>query len=758
MNPGSTTTAHKHLDSGNIVRVALPIPLPFLFDYCLDEERQGPEAVLSTKSRSSIVGRCVVVPFGTREMVGVVCEQTSSTETPVEKLKRVVRTLSEPCVSPEILRLCYWLSDYYAHPIGECVLAAIPPYFRSEKELPKEKYWVHSTEGLGLPKTALSRSKRQQEFHQYLLEHSRCSAAEIKSKGFSSSAVKALCDKGLILQEAEVQDQNKAEGHNAVDLLRELPKIPNDEQSKAIASIRFHEYSCSLLHGITGSGKTEVYLQLSARALERGKQVLVLIPEIGLSPQTVARFKQRFHTPLVELHSEISDKLRAQNWLKAASGSARIIIGTRLAALTPIPQLGLIIIDEEHDSSYKQQESVRYSARDLSIYRARKLKIPMILGSATPSLETLNHALNKRYHHLVMKQRAGEAIPPKIVLVDLKNEALYAGLTLQSLNSIKDTLAQGKQAMVFLNRRGFAPVMLCHACGWMSDCNNCSASMTLHTRPPRLHCHHCDKKQVIPAQCPSCSNPKLETQGLGTEQLEQELNRCLPGSKIIRIDRDTTKSKTAFNQALEQIRSGQPCVLIGTQILAKGHHFPKLNLVVVADADQGFLNPDFRAMEKAGQLLMQVAGRAGRSEQQGQVLVQTHRPEHPLIQTLVHRGYTQFAKHLLNERQISNMPPYWHCAMIRAESKRSENALDLLKRVAALYRSKFPPSSKVSLLGPMPSAMEKVQDRFRFQLLFKADKRIDLKLITNTISKELHKDALAKRVRWSIDIDPIDTA
>lgn len=752
--PKELRNSHSTPRSSQILSVALPVPIATLFDYLAPplENYEG-----KNHKTAGLIGRCVLVPFGSRNLVGVICKQGDTSTTPTDKLKNITRLLDAKATLPkELLQLTQWLSNYYVHPIGECVLTAIPPYFRSENTLGEDQQWVLTTEGLGLPENALKKAKRQQQILQYLLEHKHCDADQMKQHDLSTTALKALAEKGLVKQQAKSAEKQPDSTHT--QLLKEAALAPTEEQQAAISAIRFHDFSCSLLHGITGSGKTEVYLQLTARALQAGKQALVLIPEIGLSPQTVQRFKNRFNVKLAELHSNISDKVRAQHWAAAASNEARIVIGTRLAALTPMPELGLIIVDEEHDSSYKQQDSVRYSARDLSIYRAKTLNIPIMLGSATPSLETLNHALQKRYQHLVMKQRTGSSTRPQFQLIDLREQALSSGLAPQSIEAIGQTLAQGKQVLVFLNRRGYAPVITCHVCGWMSDCPRCSASMTLHSKPRRLHCHHCDLQRAVPKQCPSCQHSELDIQGLGTEQVEVALKQLFQNTQVVRVDRDSTKSKTAFKQALNTVDKGEPCILIGTQMLAKGHHFSNLKLVLVVDADQGFLNPDFRAMEKAGQLLMQVAGRAGREDDKGQVLIQTHRPEHPLLQTLISKGYTQFARHLLAERDVSNMPPYWHCAMIRAESKRGENAQQLLNTLVNTYRQSFPPNPAVSLIGPLPSAMEKVQDRFRFQLLLKAESRSTLKQILQTLNTSLQQLALAKRVRWSIDVDPVDTA
>ncbi len=726
-------------DSTHYCRVALPVPLRQTFDYLPPQ----PGVALYPGDR-------VRVPFGPRELVGIVVSVHHDGHMDT-RAKPVLERLDPRASLPaHLLALCQWLADYYLHPLGEVLATATPPYLRQEQLPPQPWHWQLSTEGKGLSHEALKRSPRQQEVLRYLLDHAHCSTEQARALNLSPSAFKALEEKGLV-ERADTTDAPE------FSTLLNAPMLTlNEEQAQAVERVAFHRYACHLLHGITGSGKTEVYLHLAERVLRMGKQVLVLIPEIGLSPQTVQRFRQRFAAPLVELHSDISDAQRAQNWLDARDGRARIIIGTRLAALAPAPELGLILVDEEHDTAYKQQDSVRYSARDLSIYRANALNVPIVLGSATPSLETLRHALEGRYAHLVLKTRAGGATAPRIRSVDLRNQPLEAGLCPEAMQALQHCLSRKEQALVFLNRRGYAPVQMCHACGWVSTCPSCSASMTLHSKPPRLHCHHCDRRSRIATNCPQCGHHDLQAKGLGTEQLEQRLSQKFEGITTLRIDRDSTRSKQALTEALNAVHSGEPALLVGTQMLAKGHHFANLTLVIVVDADQGFHNPDFRALEKMGQLLMQVAGRAGRGEQPGEVLLQTHRPDHPLLNVLLEKGYTRFARHLLEERQYAGLPPQWHCALFRAESKRAENAEALLRFARERIEARFPPSSHYALLGPLPATMERVQDRFRYQLFVRSDQRKALRPLLQHALEEIEASALAKRVRWSLDVDPVE--
>ncbi len=723
--------------------VAIPVPIREAFIYL-------PKHSLL----DCTIGSRVSVPFGNRELTGVVIGHTEENSIDSSKLRAIHQVLdNQALLSADLLSLCRWTSDYYCHPIGEVIFSTLPPLLRTNTALPAERTWLLTTEGKGLPSSALARSPKQQEIVNYLLENAALDDETVTASTFSKSALQTLKEKGLIYRA-----EKKAVASKAVNqLLNETPLHLTGEQHAAIEKVRHHEFGTYLLHGITGSGKTEIYLQLVARALQSGCQALVLIPEIGLSPQTVTRFRKRFAVTIVEMHSEVSAAQRAKNWLAAKHGHAQIVIGTRLSIFSDLHKPGIIIVDEEHDSSYKQQDGFRYSARDCAIYRARQHNIPVILGSATPSFESLNNAATGRYHHLILKRRAGTTPPAEIEMVDLRGQALTSGLSEQSLSAIKAVTEKGGQALVFLNRKGFASSQMCHSCGWVSTCSHCSASMTVHSRPKRLHCHQCDRRQTLPTLCPNCGSNDIDVHGVGTEQLEDSLVNALPGVPVVRIDRDSTRNKSTLKSKLAMVETGESCVLIGTQMLAKGHHFPKLNLVVIVDADQGFLNPDFRALEKIGQLLIQVAGRAGREGAVGKVLVQSHRPDHPMLELLVRKGYFALAKALMQQRHNSALPPYWHCVLIRAESKRRENAEDLLKLFAHCYREHFAYSAETQLVGPLPSPMEKINDRFRFQLMIKSSERKQLKYVLEKLISAADQNSLSKRVRWSIDIDPAET-
>lgn len=732
----------------HILKIALPVPLPQLFDYL-------PPANL-TQSKL-IPGQRLSVPFGNRELIGVLVSVGKVGETDPEKLKAATSFLEEsPCLPEELLELCQWSANYYHHPIGEVLSSALPLRYRKPeaREEIRSLVWVHTTEGLGLPEDALKRSKKQQLLHQHLLQYQVASEADCKRLDISASVCKALADKGLIKQ---TLIDPEIETHSGV--LAALPLELNAEQKEAISAIRYHQFQCSLLHGVTGSGKTEVYMQIITRVLQTGKQALVLIPEIGLTPQTLQRFHQRFHVEIAELHSRVSEVERARNWEKARAGVARIILGTRLAALTPVNDLGVIIVDEEHDASFKQNDGFRYSARDLSIFRAHQLKIPIILGSATPSLESLNHALTQRYQHLRLTDRAGDSQAPLMQVVDLRGQELKSGLTYIALDEIKQTLIKGKQALIFINRRGYAPRLYCQRCGWHARCPSCDMNFTLHQSPLRLHCHHCDARRGVPTHCPTCQNAQLQHSGAGTEQVVEYLQEHFRDVAVTRIDRDTTRNKHSMEKLLAEASEGVPCILVGTQMLAKGHHLKSLDLVVVLDTDQGLMSPDYKALERLGQLITQVAGRAGREQDRGKVLLQSYQPEHPLLQTLIHSGYEAFASTLLQNRKAAGLPPFSFSALFRAESKRGENAVELLnliKREINNQKAHFAKASTLRVLGPFPALIEKMNHRYRYQLQVYCNDRPLLHHLMDRCLEATHKNALSRRTRWSLDIDPVE--
>ncbi|SMF51470.1 replication restart DNA helicase PriA [Alteromonadaceae bacterium Bs31] len=729
--------------------VALPVPLRRLFEYQLP--------ILENNIAQSFIGRRVEVKFGQQLLIGLVLSVQKTATYDPSKIKPVETIIdSQPVLPLELLSLCQWAARYYHHPVGETISTALPQALRHGKPgINTRPAWRLSTEGKGLPETALARAPKQQQALQYLLKHSNLSAEAAAQQNISNATLQAMSKKGLI-EKTELVLETLNSGLSGEQLLSQESPALTAEQQVALDQIRYHQFNTYLLEGATGSGKTEVYLQMVARVLQAGKQALILIPEIGLTPQTVMRVRQRFNCEVAELHSNVSEAKRAQNWLAARDGCAHIIIGTRLASLSPMRDLGLIIIDEEHDLSFKQQDGLRYSARDLSIYRASKLNIPVVLGSATPSLESLHNAIHGRYQHLRLTKRAGVAKPPSIHLVDLRQKALTAGLCQDAISAIANTLSNGHQVMIFINRRGYAPTLLCHNCGWHAGCRNCDAQLTLHRSPPHLHCHHCGRQQAINRHCPECNNHQLTPKGLGTEQTEQWLQAQFPQVQVIRVDRDSTQRKQALSEYLEVVAKGEPCILIGTQMLAKGHHLPKIALVVVVDCDQGLLSADFRGPERMGQLITQVAGRAGREEIAGTVLIQSHTPDHPLLELLLSKGYHLFARELLKERQISKLPPITYMAMFRAESKRAEIAREFLSMVGKTFVDIAPPSPSVRYLGPIPSRMEKVNERYRYQFQLMCDSRAELQQVLDKALERIDQHALSKRARWSVDVDALE--
>ncbi|MGB2421456.1 MAG: primosomal protein N', partial [Porticoccaceae bacterium] len=538
------------------------------------------------------------------------------------------------------------------------------------------------------------------------------------------------------------------------NLLKQDPLSLYQSQQTAVDAIDSHGFTTYLLDGVTGSGKTEIYLQCIEKVLRYGRQALVLIPEISLTPQTEKRFRDRFNVPIVTLHSGLSDKQRLDAWVQAKSGQARIVMGTRSAIFTPMHTPGLIVLDEEHDQSYKQQEGFRYSARDLAVIRAQQEAIPVILGSATPSLESLNNCQQQRYQHLQLNTRVGEAQQPDWHLIDLRSQQTESGIAHATLTAIGAALQRNQQVLVFLNRRGFAPALVCHQCGWSADCHQCDAKLTVHRARGRLICHHCDYQQSIPRQCPSCHTEQLIAAGEGTERSEAYLQQCFPNSKVLRVDRDSTRRKGAMQAVFDIANSGEPCILVGTQMLAKGHHFANISLVAVLDADSGLFSADFRGHERMGQLLTQVAGRSGRGNSRGQVLIQTHQPDHPLLALLMTQDYRHFAQQLLAQRQISQLPPFQHMAILRAESTRANQAEEFLRMARQLATTIKPPSPDLRYLGPLPAMMEKRAGRFRYLLQLEASQRSDLQQLITQLAPQLENHRGSRGLRWSIDIDP----
>ncbi len=529
----------------------------------------------------------------------------------------------------------------------------------------------------------------------------------------------------------------------------------NEEQAAALQAIISdpNQFNTFLLDGVTGSGKTEVYLHAIEAMLQAGKQALVLVPEISLTPQTIARFRARFPVPIAALHSSLSDGERMAAWLAARSGGAKIVIGTRSAIFTPFVNLGLIIVDEEHDLSFKQQERFRYHARDLAVMRANQNNIPVVLGSATPSFESLLNAKRGRYQLLNLSVRAGGASLPVFKIQDVRRQKLQEGLSAALMQAMRDELQAGNQVMLFLNRRGFAPVLFCAECGWIAGCQRCDARLVYHRSPKEMRCHHCDTHLPIPKACHTCQSENIEPVGLGTQRVEEVLQLEFPGVPVIRVDRDTTRNKDDLHELLAEINREQASILLGTQMLAKGHHFPQVTLVGIIDADSGLFSADFRAAEQMGQLLMQVSGRAGRAEKPGTVIIQTRCPDHPLLLKLIHEGYPAFAEILLAEREQFLLPPYSYSAVFRAEAYADKMAVGFLEKIKELSKS-F--GDKVGLFGPVPAVMAKKKGLYCQQLIIKAEKRPMLQAFLGALLQKLEEMPNRHTVKWVLDVDPVE--
>lgn len=727
-----------------ILEVALPTPLRRRFDYLpphgVDHEQLKP-------------GQRVRVPFGSRELVGILLATKDQSEFALEKLKPVLGLLDDQAVlDSELLDLCCWAADYYQSSLGDALQTALPVLLRQGEAAQHkgEPVLRLTTEGKGLPEGALKRAPKQAALLAALQLKGQLNKTELAGLDIPRNIVRSLLEKGLALEEEEQSSSTPG----VKPILREQPLSLGAEQQLAFSQINTQSFQTYLLDGTTGSGKTEIYLQAIAQVLAEEKQALVLVPEIGLTPQTLQRFQRRFAVPVVALHSGLNDRERLDAWLQAREGTARIIIGTRSAIFTPLHAPGILIVDEEHDASFKQQDGFRYSARDLAVVRAQRLGIPLILGSATPSLETLHNAQQNRYVHLQLKTRAGTALPPDVQLLDIRNQPLHEGFAATSLAAIDTAIKANNQVLVFLNRRGYAPTLECHACGWMANCPHCDARMTLHHNPRHLHCHHCNHQRSIPHTCPECRSPQLFPLGQGTERSESALQQLFPQVPVIRVDRDSTRNKDGMQKLLTDVHDGKPCILVGTQMLAKGHHFANVTLVVIVDADAGLFSTDFRGPERMGQLLVQVSGRAGRAEKPGSVIIQSYHCEHPLLQTLVQQGYHALAQFILHERQITQMPPFRHLALIRAESAQAELAVEFLHRARGIAEQYILATPQLHYLGPLPAMMEKRGNRFRYQLQFNSAQRKLLQQLLTDVALQLEQEPLAKRVRWSIDVDP----
>ncbi|ASJ70412.1 primosomal protein N' [Granulosicoccus antarcticus] len=723
-----------------LVQVAVKTPVYGVFDY----RWKSP--------LPAVAGTRVTVPFGRRQVIGIVVAAIEHSDVPAAKLRAVHKVHDEKAILPEdLMTLLKWASRYYHYPLGEVLGSALPSLLRKGHAATlAEREYFRST-----PQDESSTDVRVTVVQKRLLDHLRGSGG----RPVAPDSLRALSPRWRHSLEPLIE-----QGLVACDTAIEVPRNEaaeqgptlSDEQARAVEAVnaKLGTFASFLLRGVTGSGKTEVYLRCIEEVSRRGLQVLVLVPEISLTPQLMSRFERRISGCLVNLHSGLNDTERLQNWLCAYEGHADVVIGTRSSILAPMPRLGLIIIDEEHDGSLKQQDGFRYHARDLALMRARNRQCPVLLGTATPSFESIHNVTAGRFVELALTRRAGDAVAPTMGLLDIRRRKLIEGMSDRLLDAIREHLGRGGQALVFINRRGFAPTLLCNDCGAAADCRRCDAHMTVHARHNRLRCHHCGSERALPSVCDSCGSAELDRVGYGTERITEALQIEFPEIDIARIDRDSTRRKGALEAQLNRANSGEARILVGTQMLAKGHHFPKLTLVCILDADRGLFGTDFRSLEHMAQLIVQVAGRAGREKQRGAVLVQTRNPDNPMLQTLVKEGYESFAEIAMSDRRLAELPPFSFMALVRAEASDAREAHGFLVQVAdSLHANK---SGRLDVMGPAPAPMERLGGRYRAQLLLQSNLRSTLNDSLSRLCTVIDQLPGARRCRWSIDVDPVD--
>ena len=724
------------------IQVAVPVYINDCFDYQVSAEQYV----------QAQVGARVAVSFGRQNLVGVIVKKVPVDE-PIDskfKLKFITELLDDQAIlDTQLLSVLKWSSQYYQFPIGEVMHTALPTFLRQGKP---SNLLARMWKLLDFnAEDKVKRSEKQQEAYKILKLHPKGTHENILNlSGVETATLKALEKKDIARCDLEPQNTTPEPVQ-----LAQMPLTPNEDQKKAIQSIlkAQKKYQAFLLDGLTGSGKTEVYLQVMYEVLKQGKQVLVLVPEIGLTPQTISRFQSRFHCNIALLHSGLNDTKRLQAWQHAQTGKASIILGTRSAIYTPLPNLGLIILDEEHDLSFKQQEGFRYHARDVALYRAHLENCPIILGSATPSIDSFYLARQEKLTRLELNQRADSAVIPKMHLIDLKVAKKKHGMSEVLIAEIKKRLEKKEQVLIFLNRRGYAPVLICESCAWQANCPHCDAHFTLHLKPyQHLHCHHCGTINRLPDACPQCNHTQLKPIGMGTAKVEESLNELFPDFPVLRVDRDSTSRVGSWQKIYDQIQKSEPMILLGTQMLAKGHHFPYVTLVTILDIDSGLLSVDFRATERTAQLIVQVAGRAGRGDKKGEVYLQTLRPDHPLLNTLIEKDYRAFAKQTLKDRQAALMPPCRYAIMIRCESKSQEENLKFLTEMTQTLRQQSE-ASLIDIWGPIPAPMERKAGRYQAHVVLLSLERAKMHFYVHQWwNILLHNKPSSMKI--TIDVDP----
>jgi primosomal protein N' (replication factor Y) len=727
-----------------VVRVAVPIPAYRCFDYL---------APAGVPLESLLPGVRLSVPFGNRIRVGYLIAVVETPGCEVERLRPAAVLDAEPLLSETDLKLLRWAARYYHHPLGEVIQSAFPVHLREGggAELARPSGLVLTPAGAALDPATFRRAPVQRRLFEVLRGRERplpaSRLAELAGSGRTvRDAARRLVERGWA-EWVDLRDRR-------IPAVAGPPLQLNPAQLGAVDEIsqNLGRYGVFLLEGVTGSGKTEVYIEVIRRVITRGEQALVLVPEISLTPQLERRLRERIEAPLAVFHSGLSETERAAAWLGFQKGEVGVLLGTRSAVFAPMRWPGVIILDEEHDRSFKQQEGFRFSARDVAVMRARMADIPLVAGSATPSLESIRNVQRGRYVRLVLPARAGAAVAPRYRVLDIRARRLQDGLSEGLIAAMHDTLAAGDQVLLFLNRRGFAPALVCHGCGWVARCRRCDANLVLHARESRLRCHHCAAEHGLPGCCPSCGQEDLRPLGVGTERVDEALRRLFPEVGVARIDRDSTRGRRSLERMLERVQQGEVGILLGTQMLAKGHHFPGVTLVGILDVDAGFYSTDFRAAEHTAQLIVQVAGRAGRGEKPGTVLLQTRHPDHPLLQRLLRDGYSGFAAAELAERESACLPPFGYQALWRAESKELALSMDFLARLREEADGK---NGAVHWLGPAPAPMPRQAGRYRAQLWLKSARREELHAVLTDALARL-QETPERRVRWSLDVDPVD--
>ena len=726
-----------------VLQVAVPVPVRRRFDYLPPLPGWTPPVRPGVRVR---------VPFGRKLAIGVVVDVVSTSPVYETKLKRVREVIDpEPLLDAAILKLLVWASGYFQHPIGEVVAGTLPRLLRLGRAPKAERSVRYAATPSGACALAggIARAPVQARLLGLIVAGGSVPEAALAAEHREwRRPLRALISKGWV----DVTDASPGVTGRACG-----PAL-NVEQQRAVDAMlaRLGGFNPFVLEGVTGSGKTEVYLRAIEKVVASGRQALVLIPEIGLTPQLLARFRERLSCRVEALHSGLSDGERLSAWTHARNGTTEVMVGTRSAVFVPLARPGLFIVDEEHDLSFKQQDGFRYSARDLAVVRARDAGVPIVLGSATPSLEAIDNVRRGRYHRLELPRRAGGASPPRIDVVDLRTRPFDHGLCDVLVEAVTEAKARSEQALLFINRRGYAPLLVCHACGWIAECRRCDARLVYHRGERRLRCHHCAAERPLIVECPSCGSKDMRHLGLGTERVARALEARIDGLRVARMDRDVTRRRGALEALLDRVHAGDVDVVVGTQMLAKGHHFPNVTLVAILDADGGLFGLDFRAPERMAQLLLQVAGRAGRSDRAGRVLLQTHHPEHPLLRVLVLEGYRKFCEGALAERRHARLPPYASLALVRAEAPNREAPMVFLRDAEA--RANARALNGVSVLGPVPSPMERRAGRYRAQLLVDADSRAAIQRFLPEWISALEALPSARRVRWSVDVDPQEMA